>query len=325
MLIAVWQLRVLGVSDAELAERIAHHGWSRKGVGVVAVPGPDTDHRRLAVVVLAYSRPTRADQRVAARMAEGAAEVDALVEVAMTSGQVVTGISALWLHGIAARPATHTIRLTKKTGVEARAGVRLRLGPVSGVIRRIEGLPVADVEQAFIDASAGDDGLSALYLHHELTKLIATADRRRSTTLETLSVRLEDAGRFVGKPALRRAIADLKGKLSHSATERKAREIVAKVLAKYDLELHPRPYAVQLGGRTVGEADLAVLAICLDIEIDGPHHLLPAQVHTDQIRDRWMRRAHWEVERFSTELIDLWPVKFAAQVDDCIRFRLALH
>ncbi|HVM20967.1 MAG TPA: hypothetical protein VM307_13495 [Egibacteraceae bacterium] len=36
-----------------------------------------------------------------------------------------------------------------------------------------------------------------------------------------------------------------------------------------------------------------------------------------------MRRAGWEVERFGTELIDLDPQKFAAEVAECVRARLA--
>lgn len=324
LLVTRWQLRFLGISDAELRERIANHGWNRKGAGVIALPGPETDYRKLAVAVLAYCRPAHAAQRVAKRIAAGESEVDAIVDEALSCGQVVSGASALWLHGIGRKPATHTIRLTKKAGIAARPGVCLRLGRLTGSVNRSNGLPVVDVEQAFIDAAAGDDGVSAVQLHHELTRLIATADRKRATTLDALTLRVDQAGRFVGRPALRRAIADLKGELSHSATEKKARKIVAAVLAKYDLELHPRPYKVEAAGKTLGEADLAVLGICLDIEIDGPHHLLPTQIHKDQLRDRFLRRHGWEVERFSTELVDLWPVKFAAQVEECVRFKLGL-
>ena len=170
--------------------------------------------------------------------------------------------------------------------------------------------------------AAGTKGTTALELHHQLTKLIATADAKRKTTLTFLGARLAAAPRFIGAPALRDAIADLKGELSHSDTEKEARAAVTKVAARYGLRLHPRPFAVELQGRILGEADLAIVEICLDIEIDGPHHLLPAQVEKDHLRDRRMRRAGWEVERFSTDLIDLSPVTFAARVDECIRFRL---
>lgn len=358
LLITVWQLRVLGVTDAELKERLDHHGWRRLTHGVIALPGPDTDRRKLAVAVLAYSRPTGAAQRVADKVSSqiGAekppeqgttqrgtqgtkpetkkdakqnakydrALVDALVELAIAGGQVVTGASALWLYGISAKPSTHLIRLTKVGGHGARKGVGLRLGPVCGTITRIDGLPVVDVEQAIVDAAPADPDETALHVHHRLTRLIATADAKRATTVDRLESRVRTMGRFVGRPALLRALKDLRGELSHSGTERKARQAVASVLAKYGHVLHPRPYAVKLGTRTVGEADLAVLSICLDFEIDGPHHLLPQQREKDQLRDRRMRRARWEVERFSTELVDLRPVTFAAQVEECVRFRLGL-
>ena len=322
LLITTWQLAFLGVSDHALRDRIAHHGWRRKGWGVVALPGEDTDHARLAALVLAYSKPTGALDRVQAMMATGVAEVDALVEVAFDAGQAVCGQSALWLHGIAPRRSKHAIRLTAAGGKAARTGATLRRGPATGSLARVHGLPVVDVEQAFMDLAAGEKGGSPAALHHKLTKLIATADGMRKTDLDRLSKRLESAPRFVGVPALRRAIADLRGELSHSATEKKARAMVAVILGKYGLQLEPRPYGVDHGGRTVGEADLAVLAICLDIEIDGPPHLLPAQQQKDQLRDRLMRRAGWEVERFSTELVDLRPVTFAARVEECVRFRL---
>lgn len=329
LLITVWQLRLLGVSDTELNNRIVDHGWKRKTHGVIALPGPDTGHRKLAAAVLAYSRPTGAAERVADTLKDNAENsttfIDALVEVAMTSGQLVTGLSALWLHGIGAKPPTHTIRLTNKGGHVARRGVRLRLGPGSGGTRRIAGLPVVDVEQAFVDAAAGDGELTAAQSHHALARLLATADAKRTTTLDRLDARIQTMGRFVGRPVLLRVIRDLRGELSHSATEAQARQIVAKVLAKYELVLHPRPFGVKVGSsRTVGEADLAILSLCLDIEIDGPHHLLPAQAAADQQRDRRMRRAGWDVERFSTELVDLSPITFAAQVEECVRFRLGL-
>ena len=322
MQITTWQLAFLGVSDHTVRNRIAHHGWRRQGWGVVALPGADSDHSRLAALVLAYSKPTGATERVEATIEAGVSEVDALVEVAFDAGQVVGGQSALWLHGIASRPSKHTIRLTRGGGKAVRTGATLRRGPATGSLMRLYGLPVVDVEQAFFDLAAGEKGVTASVLHHRLTNLIAIADRLRKADVDTLSERLASAPRFVGAPALRRAIADLKGELSHSGTEKKARGIVAGVLAKYSLELHRRPFGVDHAGRTVGEADLAVLSICLDIEIDGPHHLLPAQQAKDQLRDRWMRRAGWEVERFSTELVDLWPVTFAARVDECVRFRL---
>ena len=334
MLIAVWQLKIIGISDQAIADRIRSHGWRRLSRGIIALPALDTPKRKLAAVVLSHSRPSGAAERVVARtttdedlsddisahLSEDLSDV--LVDEALNAGQAVTGLSALWLHGIASKPSTHTIRLTRAVGTTTRKAVTIRRGPWTGNLVWIDGLPVVDVAQTFMDAAAGDKHTTPLQLHHQLTKLIATADAKRKTTLKVLEERMATAPRFLGAPALRDAIADLKGELSHSRTEKKARTIATRVAAKYGLRLHPRPFAVELNGRTVGEADLPIVAICLDIEVDGPHHLLPSQREKDQLRDRWMRRAGWEVERFSTELIDLRPVTFAARVDECIRFRL---
>ena len=325
MLIARWQLAYLGISDRAVRIRVAQRGWDRRGWGVLGLPAEETEFRALAAVVLAYSKPTHATDRVHAKVVAGADVVDALVELAMGGGQVVAGRSALWLHGIAPKPDRHVLRLTTGNGTAARSDVLIRRGPVTGEITRVHGLPVVDVEQAFIEAAGMPLELSRVALHHELARLLATADRLRKTTIERLCRRLDESGRVVGGPALRRVIADLRGELSHSGTEKKARVIVQKVLAQHGLVLHPRPFAVDHAGRTVGEADLAAVEIKLDVEIDGPHHWLPPQQAKDQIRDRLMRRAGWEVERFPTELVDLRPVVFAAQVEECVRFRLGLQ
>ena len=321
LVIATWQLSFLGISDHALGERIRSHGWRRLGNGVVALPGTMSPIRRLTFAVLSYSHPVGVAQRVEQAAEQTGNIVEALVAVAMGAGPAVSGRSALWLHGITDAPGQDWLRLPAKAGHAPRNGVRLRYGNATGTLVARQGLPVVDVPQALKDV-AGCQQTPPLRLHHELTKTIATADALRLVTLQAVEQRLGADARFVGAPKLRRAVADLRGELSHSATEKVARAIAREVLDRYGLALHPRPYPVTLGGRTVGEADLPVVSIKLDFEIDGPHHLFPAQREKDQLRDRWMRRASWEVERFPTDLVDLHPAKFAAAVDECIRFRL---
>lgn len=321
LVLAHWQLILLGISEAAIEDWVRRHGWRRLSQGVIALPGKMTPIRRLTAAVLAYSSPTDAAHRVEGAVARTGDVVEALVAAAMGSGQLVCGRSALWLYGVSDPPEQQWIRLPGKQGHGARAGVRLRYGTPTGGVQAIQGLPTVDIVQAFKDVAGGGDR-RPLPLHHELTRRIATADALRLTTLDDVHGRLKVDPRFIGAPALRRAVADLRGELSHSRTERVARGLMRNVLGKYGHDLHPRPYPIHYAGRTVGEADLAVVEICLDIEIDGPHHLLPAQRDRDQVRDRLVRRAGWEVERFSTELIDLHPAKFTAAVDECIRFRL---
>lgn len=321
LVVAVWQLVLLGISEKAITERVRAHGWRRLSNGVVALPGNMTPIRRLAGALLAYGHPTGAAQRVEAVVERTGDVVQAVVAAAMGSGAVVCGRSAWWLHGISGPPEQHWIRLPAKSGHAARRGTQLRYGPFTGTLGAVQGLPVVDVVQAFKDVAGGGD-VRGLPLHHALTRAIATADALRLATLDDIEGRLGTEARFVGAPALRAAVADLRGELSHSATERVARRIAADVVARHGQILHPRPYEISNGSRTIAEADLAIVDIKLDLEIDGPHHLLPAQRERDQVRDRRLRRAQWEVERFSTELVDLHPAKFAASVDECVRSRL---
>ena len=114
----------------------------------------------------------------------------------------------------------------------------------------------------------------------------------------------------------------MRGESTHSGTEKVARRLVEEVLRPYGLSLHPRPYTVEVDGIPIAEADLAVLEILYDIEVDGPDHLDPDQVLLDQRRDLLMRRAKWEVERFPVELIDAQPRVFQARVDATVRLLL---
>jgi hypothetical protein len=324
-LIATWQLRLLGVSDAAFAERIAAGRWTRVCPNVIALPGDMTPVRHLAAQVLSLAPPHGADLRVEECVERGLTRVQAMVYAAMGAGQIVCGRSALWLHGIVAAPAKPWVRIaTKSAGTSGRVGAVIRYGSYAGAVVWISGLPVVEVEQAFMDIPGAQEHPSAVWLHHDLTRLIAAADAKRATTLDLLDAAVAAAPRFVGAPAIRRAIADLRGELVHSATERKARRLCEAVVASFGLLLHERPYLVESNGVRVGEADLALVPIMLDLEIDGPHHRLPTQQEKDRARDRAMRRAGWEVERFPTELIDVSPQRFKAQVAQCIAARIAV-
>lgn len=322
MLITLWQLRLCGFSDRAVEARTTGHGWSRAAASVIALPGRWDALRHLALAVLTYSHPHGAELRAHDALEEAGSWADALATAALTGGQLVCGRSALWLHGIAPAPRKHWVRLPVKSGARPAGQTIVRYGAATGTTSWFEGLPAVDVEQCFMDISGNAEGLSRLELHHDMTQLAAKADALRRTTPGQMALRGRTAPRFVGGPMYRGVVADLLGELSHSATEKKARRIVTEVLVRYGLKLYPRPYAVEMNGTKIGEADLAILEFRLDFEVDGPHHLLPAQRDKDVARDRRMRRAGWEVERFSTRMIDLSPRVFAAQVDECVRARL---
>lgn len=324
LVVTTGQLELLGLSRQSIARRATSDGWRRWTPGVYLLPGPITPLRKLAAAILGHGRPANSLEQLVEHQMEHQNEslVEAVSAVALGSGNVVCGMSAAWLHGLGKPPNQSWIRVGTHCGRSARRNVRLCHGTYSGCVVWIEGLPVVDVEQALMDIAGMTDD-SSKQLHHRLTKLIATADALRKTNLDHLEVRIARSPNFRGRPALQRACLDLRGELSHSATEAEARAIVTRVLSRFGLQLEPRPHPVHLAGRIVGEADLAVVEILLDLEVDGPHHLLPAQRAEDDARDRLVRRANWTVERYSTELIDLSPQVFEALVTDTVQHLLA--
>ena len=320
--VATWQLDMLGFSKTAISQRVARHAWVRRHRGVLAMPGPDEPIRDLAAAVLAFSRPAGAAGRVEELRVNGYGMVEALAEAALGCGQVVCGPSALWLYGLDAWPGSPWLRLPRGCGNATRAAVRIRHGDPTGGCRRMRGVPAVDLEQALMDIPGCRRDLTGRALHHYLAKIISSADARRMIDVDHLGARVAEAAPFLGVTALEAVVEDLRGQLSHSATEKKARTLVNEVAAALGLSVFPRPFEVRHDGRRIAEADLAIIEIRLDIEVDGPHHLLPSQLKSDQRRDRSLRRAGWEVERFPTELVDLQPKVFAARVREAIEFRI---
>lgn len=318
LLITSWQLRLLGISSRAIGGRVQAHGWSRVHRGIIALPGPGSPRRQMAAALLRYSHPSGAIARVDELRSQGRTLVEALVGAALDAGPVLWGPSAAYLWRLLDQPPGEVhIALPEGWNRQEASGVRLRYGPVPGMHRAwAQGLPTADVDTAILGCGPllGEGAVG----HHRLVRIVATADALRLTTPERLGARAKAAGEFEGRGRFRAVLADLKGELSHSATEAKARRLATPVLARHGLPLHSRPFAITLDGRRVGEADLAVPAIRLDVEIDGPHHDLLKQRRLDQQRDRLVRRAGWEVERFSTETIDNDPRAFTRALDELV-------
>lgn len=318
MVTAVWQLAAAGLAPRTIQRRVAESGWSTPSAGVVVWPAPDTDERRLMAAFLAYARPTAAVARPA-RQAGAAPAADDIVAAARDCGVVVCGDSATWLHGLSDPPDEAHIMIGAHDGRVSREGVQLRHCSID--LERttvIQGFRVPLVNDSIMDA-ARVKRTSPAARHYHLIRLIRTADALRKSSADSVLADLTAAGKFRGKTALRRACLDLLGELTHSHAEGNARRLVAEVLAPFGLALHPRPLTISDGGVFVGEADLPVVALRLDIEVDGPHHDLPPQQAKDRIRDRKMRDAGWEVERFAVEFIDTRPEAFKNAVRGVVR------
>jgi hypothetical protein len=158
-----------------------------------------------------------------------------------------------------------------------------------------DGFPVTSVARTMIDVA--DD---------------ATADQLGEMLDAALRLRLYDARAMtdaVDRAHGRRGLAKLLPALTamgdesvrfRSTTERRVRDrLVAAGL--------PRPLVnqpVDKGDGSHYELDLLWPASRLNVEIDGPQHLLPHQRSKDAARDRWLRARGYAVRRFPVERVD---------------------
>lgn len=118
-----------------------------------------------------------------------------------------------------------------------------------------------------------------------------------------------------GRTPLLRRLAELREGPHHvdhhrSMTERGLADACVEVGLPAPLLNH----VVTTSGGTRHELDLAWLDEKLDVEVDGPHHLLPSQRTRDRARDRELRGDAWEVTRFPVEEIDEDPLGVARRV-----------
>jgi hypothetical protein len=324
MLIATWQAESAGVARRALAARVKGHGWSRPLRGVTGLPAPDSSERDLAAAVLAYARPTGAGLRVECDDPSSDERVAAIVKAALHAGHAVTGRSAAWLHGFAAAPEDRALWLPDDSGRVTREGIRLRYGETpAGEILMVKGLPCLDPEGAIIDTARTPVGTFEARVD-ELVWLMSRADSLRLATVDSVQARALDLGLFWGCHVLQAAVARAKGTLSHSKWEHRGRTMASQALESLGLTVESRPYEVWVDGTRIAEADIAAVSILLDVEIDGPHHRFLAQQLRDQERDRRLRRAGWEVERFPVELVRDSPKVYMARVRAAAEARLTL-
>lgn len=181
-----------------------------------------------------------------------------------------------------------------------------RSSHLPGSVEMRHGLRCVGVDYAITDyARDVRDGALALAISRALAL--------RLTTLPRLTAAADERGSFPGSARLRRVLGDFGGEATHSKRERALRA----ELRRRGVEVHPEPLDVtDASGRTVGQADIAIPELRLDIEVDGPHHDDPGQQAADRRRDRNMAAIGWAVVRFSIYEID---EDVAAVVDQIMR------
>ena len=102
--------------------------------------------------------------------------------------------------------------------------------------------------------------------------------------------------------AVLRRLSEMSGPVDHMRSQAEHR--LADAFHRLGL---PPPACNQRVPTTAGptyELDLAWHDERLDVEVDGPHHLLPSQRRQDRVRDRHLRADGWEVVRFPVEELD---------------------
>lgn len=233
--------------------------------------------------------------------------------LAVGSKVCVTGASAAHLRGFHPREPRTGHLATPATrarfvlpGLDVRREVHFDAIP----LQVVDGLACAGVNWTLMDA-ARDLG------EEDLARAIATADALRSTSLNSLASAAASRGRWHGSARFRKVLSELRGELTHSGDERRARRHLREV----GLHPHPRPYDVVVAGRTIAQADIAFLAERLDVEIDGPTHFLKGAQEKDRRRDRRMQAAGWIVLRFTVYEVRNNPEGVVAEILDALATR----
>jgi hypothetical protein len=325
MLIATWQAEAAGLHRREIAYRAKAEGWPRYGWGVIGWPGPNPPLRQLAAVFLAYARPTQADLRIERPEDD---DDDALAEsisaAARNAGQAITGRSGAWMHGFAPRPDHQWLWLPKESSrVPRDKAMLLYGGRRAGDLTTKEGLVLVDPAGCVIDTARTPLGTRRQRVD-ELIWQMSRADSLRLDVRGEVQRRLPDLGRMRGVDVLREALKQVSGSMSHSRGEHKGRKLARQALEPLGLVASSQPHEIFHEGVRIAEADVAVVEIQLDIEVDGPFHQFQDQRLKDEERDRKVRRAGWAVERFPLEMIRDRPQVFIAQVQAAAMARRAV-
>jgi hypothetical protein len=209
---------------------------------------------------------------------------------------VVTGALAVRWHGVPVA-GSFPVDLVIPEGDAAALleGVRVRRSSHLHGVRCEErlGLPVVPLAWALGD-------LARDISDRQLATVIAAAIGLGLITLDGLISSFTVRPKFPGSARLRRVIDQLAGDMAFSGTELRAARHLRR--AGYPVLLnHP---VLDGSGRLIRKADLALLDIPLDLEVDGPHHWLPHQAAIDRRQDASMRDNRWVVERVPVYDVD---------------------
>ncbi len=284
------ELRELGLTDHTVDWALGTSQLVALFPGVYRVNGaPDTWHGRAL-----------AAQRRIERQLRRLDPAGTTPPLAVVGGDAAAHLHGLPGHGRAPELTVVTSRRSRSRSV----AVRCRPSLTEADVGEIDRIPVTSLAWTGVATAArsNEDDRRDLLAH-----LIATG-RIRHGQLVGAAHRADVAGQAAVLDLLR----SMTGPVSHyrSGTEKRL------VAACVGLGL-PSPLVNHRVRTTAGpayELDAVWLGARLDVEVDGPHHLLPSQRRRDRIRDRHLRADGFEIARFPVEEVDDDPAEVAERV-----------
>lgn len=316
---AAWQARLLGISQSWLDRQVDSRGWVRDRMGTFRMAGVADAARTTCWSALLVVGEDRSAAMAEARLGEGRDPVGAVTRAARSVGQF-TGLTAAWLLGADVRPPTPP-QLVVPSDVQVVPDRRIRLVRTlypPGEGDQVGGLPIAPSPRVLWDIA---------WISRRWWRVVEVVgdvavymDRTRRMAVEELVGAVEEPTAFdlpPGPPAALRSAAELlRPGFSHSRTEAIAREVVVGLGERHGVQVEPRPHKIRHESRVLAEADIAVIPLRWDLEVDGPHHDAPSMRRRDRSRDGRLRgTVAWTVSRYGYRLIDDDLDQFGAMVE----------
>jgi very-short-patch-repair endonuclease len=284
-------LEALGLTSHTIEWALDTHQLVVLFPGVYRVAGaPDTWHGR---ALAAQRRVERQLRRLDAENRRPA--------LVVVGGAAAAHLHALRGHGRAPKLLVVTSRRSRSRAV----AVGLRPSLTDADVIEVSRIPTTSVPWSAVEVAGPADVEERRDL---LSHLVGTGKVGRGQLLGA-------AHRADGVAGRQHVVAELlamAGPVDHyrSNTEK----VVAQACRDLDLPEPAVNHEVATTSGAAHELDLAWPNALLDVEVDGPHHLVPSQRRRDRARDRDLRADGWEVARFPVEEVDEDPADVAQRI-----------
>ncbi len=277
--VALWQLREVGLSAGAARQRVNDHRWRRVHVGVYAAGhAPLTVRARYAAAVLACGPDAALSHR-------SAADLRSLRDSARFAIDV----------------SSPTRRGRGRHGIDAHRGESL----LARDVERVDAIPCTSVARTLLD-------LAEVINRRALERACERAEILRVFDLRAVD---DVLARAAGRPGAAR-LADVVARLRPGDTLTKS-DLEERFLAlcrATDLPLPEINAWIALEPLGV-EADALFRAARVDVELDGRDvHMTPDAFERDRLRDQRLQVAGWRVLRFTGRQLKDDPLRVAATV-----------